>query len=316
MKKNDDKQRRELEEFEAYGEYTYAYQHSAEEHAKKSRKAHPDDTLPTQEEDQREDEAPRLTPEQALYAAQERARARSRAITGRLLFLFAIAVVGIIILQGTVFRLTTVYVVGNVTKTAQQVAAASGLVKGLNIFAISEEEVRKNLSNDHTLVFLGLRKDYPSTIYLYISERQPVAATQWLGLLYTLDAEGIVMEERNTLDMPANMPQIMGLQVTNIAVGQSLDVRNREQMQAYRDIMAELNLQQYREQVLEVNLSNPNDLYLLTAAGISVRLGNRSAMRAKIGAMRTDMAYLLQLGKSSGTLDVTIPEDAKYRPES
>ena len=230
MKKKEDERRRELEEFEAYGEYTYAYQHTAEERARQHQtaKGKVPDGAPVPEPE--EAEPIYLTQEEALQAAQERARARSRAITGRLIFLFAIAVVGIAILQGIVFRLTTVYVVGNTTNTAQQVAAASGLVKGLNIFAISEDEVRRNLSNDHTIVFLGLSKDYPSTIYLYITERKPVAATQWLGLLYTLDADGIVMEERNTLDIPANMPQVMGLQVTSIAVGQSLDVRNREQM--------------------------------------------------------------------------------------
>jgi hypothetical protein len=38
-------------------------------------------------------------------------------------------------------------------------------------------------------------------------------------------------------------------------------------------------------------------------------------MRAKIGAMRTDIAYLQQLGETSGVLDVTIPEDGKFRRE-
>ena len=45
-------------------------------------------------------------------------------------------------------------------------------------------------------------------------------------------------------------------------------------------------------------------------------LGDASYMQAKIGAVRTDMAYLRQLGKTSGILDVTIPEDAKYMPEN
>ncbi len=316
MKKSKEEIRDELDQFEAYGEYSYEYRH-ASEGRRRRRKGEPEEpTLAPEEPVTPEEPEPYLSPEEARIATEERAKARTRTITGRLILLLAIAVAAIVVLQGAVFKLTTVYVVGNVNKTAQQVAAASGLVKGLNIFSISEDDVRKNLATDHTIVFLGLRKDYPSTIYLYISERQAVASTQWLGLLYTLDAEGMVMDENNTLTLPAGMPSVTGLQITSIHVGQQLDVRDREQLMAYNDIISELNLQYYRDQVVEINLGNPRDIYMLTAGGITVRLGSRQYMRAKIGAVRTDMAYLQQLGKSTGVLDVTIPEDAKYRPES
>jgi cell division protein FtsQ len=314
VKKKQNETPDELDQFEAYGEYSYAYRHAAENRRKRKERREP--TEPYEEAPPEVPEvAPYLSPEEARIAAEERAKAHARTVTGRLILLLAIAVAVIAVLQGSVFRLTTVYVVGNVHQSAQQIAAASGLVKGLNIFSIQEEDVRRNLSADHTIVFLGMRKDYPSTIYLYITEREPAASTQWLGLLYTLDAEGVVLDEHNTLDLPAGMPSISGLAVTSIHVGQRLNVRDREQLQAYYDIVAELNLQYYREQVVEINLSNPRDIYVLVAGGITVRLGDRQHMRAKIGALRTDIAYLQQLGKTSGVLDVTIPEDAKYRPD-
>ncbi|NLI21150.1 MAG: FtsQ-type POTRA domain-containing protein [Clostridiales bacterium] len=315
MRKPKDRPENELDQFEAYGEYSYAYRHAAEQ--RRRRRKPVDENEPPDPDDIREggEPAPKPDPELTL-PPEERARRRSRAITSRLIFVLAVAVAGIILLQGTVFRLRTVYVIGNVQKTAQQVAAASGLVKGLNIFSISEEEVRRNLSSDHTIIFLGLQKDYPSTIYLYISERQAVAITQWLGMQYTLDAEGIVMSENNSMVLPTDLPCVTGLQVTNVHVGQKLNVRNQVQMQAYYDIMSELALQYYSDQIREMNLSDPENLYLLTATGISVRLGTHEHMRAKIGALRTDIAYLQQLGKTSGVLDVSIPEDAKYRPET
>ena len=317
MKKRDEERIDELEQFVAYGEYSYEYRHAAEERRKRGRKEPAEEAPQYDEQALPElDETPPMTPEQARIAAEERAKAHVRTVTGRLILLLAIAVTAIAVLQGAVFKLTTVYVVGNKHKSAQQIAAASGLVKGLNIFSINEEDVQKNLSADHTVVYLGMRKDYPSTIYLYITEREAVASAQWLGLLYTLDSEGIVMDENNSMDIPAGMPSISGLQITSIHVGQRINVRDREQLQAYSDIISELNLQYYREQIVEINLSNPRDIYLLTAGGITARLGTREHMRAKIGALRTDMAYLQQLGKTTGVLDVTIPEDAKYRPES
>ena len=70
--------------------------------------------------------------------------------------------------------------------------------------------------------------------------------------------------------------------------------------------------------VLAEEASGDNSLSSLgiTTEGVTVRLGEASYMQAKIGAVRTDMAYLRQLGKTSGILDVTIPEDAKYMPEN
>lgn len=322
MKKPEEQAREELDQFEAYGEYSYAYRHGTDGKKHRNRRAEqPEDADDTEAysqpmEDEYEEETAYLSPEEELEAAREKARKRSRSVVNRLIFLLVLSVGAIILLQGMVFRLKTVYVIGNVNRTAQEVTAASGLVKGLNIFSISSEEIEKNLSSDHTIHFLGMQKDYPSTVYLYIAEREAVASIQWLGLLYTLDNAGMVMEEYNTMSLPPNMPSVTGLQVTSIHVGQKLETRSAEQLNAYFDIIGELGLQYYRNQIQEINLSDLDNLYLLTNTGISVRLGNRQYMRAKIGALRTDIAYLQQLGKTSGILDVSIPEDAKYRPES
>ena len=224
--------------------------------------------------------------------------------------------IGLAVGQQTLFRLETVYVVGNVEKTPQEVVMASGLVRGRNMITIEEEDVAKALSQDHTIIFKGMQKEYPNTIYLYIEERKTVAAMQWLGILYTLDREGVVMEESTSTTPPAGMPVITGFRVSNINVGQQLTVRSEKQMDAYREIMEELELQMYQSQVAEINLADPSNIYLIMVEGVTVRLGDASYMQAKIGAVRTDMAYLRQLGKTSGILDVTIPEDAKYMPEN
>ncbi len=124
------------------------------------------------------------------------------------------------------------------------------------------------------------------------------------------------MEESSALALPEGMPFITGFQVVGVHVGQPLEVKDPRQTKAFRDMMSELHLQMYTDQVSELNLFDPDNLYLITLDGITVRLGTGDHMRAKIGALRTDMAYLRQLGKNAGILDVSIPEDAKYMPEN
>ncbi|MDD3410076.1 MAG: FtsQ-type POTRA domain-containing protein [Eubacteriales bacterium] len=248
--------------------------------------------------------------------AAEVHKARSRSMVGRLVFVLALAVVTLVVLQETVFRLDAVYVVGNSRHSAQQVVAASGLVKGLNIFAVSEEAVSQSMASDHTLIFRGMQKEYPGTVYLYVEERESVAALQWLGIQYTLDEDGLVMDESGQLVIPGGMPCVTGMQVTSVHVGQTLGVKDAKQLTAYRSILSELRLQLFADQISEVNLTDVENIYLVTTDGITVRLGNADVMRAKIGALRTDIAYLRQLGKTSGMLDVITPEDAKFTPES
>lgn len=296
------KQGYEHEQFEAYGEYTYEYLRQLGE----------------------ENGEPPAQPSEAAQeaagaAVQMAKRAHKRRRTHgffKFLTLLTVLTIALVVGQETLFRLETVYVIGNEQKTPQQVVAASGLVRGRNMISIEEEDVAEAFSKDHTIIFKGMQKEYPNTIYLYIEERKTVAAMQWLGILYTLDGEGIVMKEESGSNIPAGLPLITGLRVSNINVGQQLLVRSPKQLEAYRVILEELQLQMYQSQISEINLSNPENIYLITAEGITVRLGNASYMQAKIGAVRTDMAYLRQLGKTSGILDVTTPEDAKYMPEN
>ena len=232
----------------------------------------------------------------------------------RLVFLLVILVVTILVLQGTVFRLKYVVVVGAQRRSNTQVVQASGLVEGMNIFTISEETVRESIEKDHSLVFVRMQKDYPDTVYLYVSEREAVATLQYLGFQYTLDEQGIVLTESDQYDLPEGALVITGMQVTGAHVGNVVSVKSSGRLAAYQAIMSELRQQLFRDQISEINLSTLDSLFLVTVDGLTVRLGDQDHMRAKIGALRTDIAYLRQAGAAGGTLDVSIPEDAKYTP--
>ncbi|HPJ01255.1 MAG TPA: FtsQ-type POTRA domain-containing protein [Candidatus Limiplasma sp.] len=237
------------------------------------------------------------------------------AIVYRLVVFLLVVSVALIVLQTVVFRLKTLYVIGNDTISAEHIASLSGLVRGDNIFTVSEDKVRESLKADHWIILSHMYKQYPGEVYLFIKERSIVATMQWLGIQYTLDIDGMVLEEYVDMDYPGKVPTVYGFGVSNATVGEFLSVRSKEQLIAYSSIVSELTIQRYQDQVVSINVSDPDQLSLLTRADITVQLGNSDYMRAKIGAMRTDIAYLQQLGEASGVLDVTTPEDGKFRRE-
>ncbi|MBE0600249.1 MAG: FtsQ-type POTRA domain-containing protein, partial [Firmicutes bacterium] len=227
----------------------------------------------------------------------------------RLVAFLLVISAALIVLQTVVFRLKTVYVIGNDAISSEHIAALSGLVKGENIFSVSEEKVRDNLKADHWLILDHMYKQYPGEVYLFVDEREIVATMQWLGIQYTMDIDGMVLEEYVAMDYPGKVPTVYGFSVSKATVGDYLAVRSKEQLIAYSSIVSELTIQRYADQVVSINVSDPDQLSLLTKTDITVQLGNGDFMRAKIGAMRTDIVYLQQLGEASGVLDVSTPED-------
>lgn len=233
----------------------------------------------------------------------------------RLVIFLVIVSAALIITQSVVLRLKTVYVIGNKTVSAEHIADLSGLEKGGNIFSVTEDEVRDAMEEDHWIILNHLVKKYPNEIYLFVDEREIVASMQYLGIEYTLDINGMVMEEYSDMNHAGNVPTVTGFSISSAAVGEYLSVRSNAQMIAYSSIVSELTIQRYADHILSINVSDPDYISMLTTDGITVQLGNSDYMRAKIGAMRTDIAYLQQLGKTSGVLDVTVPEDGKFRQE-
>lgn len=229
-------------------------------------------------------------------------------------FLAAVSAI-LILLQLVFFRLNTVYVVGNSRFSADYIASLTGLSRGDAMVSVSEAKVREKMKADHWIILEHLYKRYPNEVYLFVEERETVASMQWLGIEYTMDIDGMVLKEYSDMNYEGRVPVVYGFKVTNAVEGEYLTVHNDAQLTAYSAIVSELSIQQYADRVVSINVGNTDSLSLLTTDGITVQLGNGDYMRAKIGAMRTDLAYLQQLGETKGVLDVTVPEDGKFRRE-
>jgi len=241
---------------------------------------------------------------------------RSGKLVPRLIAFIIVIIVLLILLQSLLFRVNTVYIIGNDTVAAEHIVALSGLTKGDSIVSLSADTIRKKLESDHWITLIDMYKQYPGTVYLVVDEREVVAVLQYLGIEYTLDIDGMVMAEYPDMDYDGDgIPVVYGFDIGSATVGQELSVSNSAQLTAYSAIVTELSIQRYTDQIKSINVNSISSLSLQTVNGITVELGNSDYMRAKIGAMRTDIAYLQQLGEASGVLDVTMPEDGKFKRE-
>jgi cell division protein FtsQ len=252
--------------------------------------------------------APASIPEYA-----KKSRPKGRGLWAVLCSIFVLVGVGII-LHSTLFRLKRVQVIGSEYRTPQEVVTIAGIAQGDNILLLDEDKIRDNINKDRYLIFQNMQRDYPDGLIIQVYERIPRANIQTMGEQYTLDGEGMVLEQTQTLQLTEGLVAVTGLQITSSTMGRYITCQKEEQLVAYRKVMSELALQETISQISELNLADMDNLYLVSLDGFTVRLGNDGDMQAKIGAMRAVLDYLHQAGRVKGSIDVSAPINPTYIP--
>ena len=221
-----------------------------------------------------------------------------------------------LLLQGTVFRLNRTQVVGCSLRTPEEVAALAGLVTGQNIFTLDRKSIEAGINADRYLIFRDMRVDYPDGLTIYVAERSPCATFQHLGIQYTADSTGVILEETEKLTMTVQpgVVVVTGLNPSKLALGSIMTLEDAFQLSAYQAVMTELSLQNYLSEISELNVSDLDNLYLVSMDGISVRLGDQAQMQAKIGSLRAVRQWVLEEGKADGSIDVSAPLAPTYSP--
>lgn len=222
--------------------------------------------------------------------------------------LFALAFV----LYAGVFRVRRVAVVGNEHVSWDEVVEAAGLKNGVSYFAIDPEKIAAGIQQNRYLICEKVEASFPNAIAIYLRERKGCANVRVMGVTYLMDEEGMVLERDENGSLFDGIPVVTGLQAREVRVGRIVSCSNASQKSVYTDLMRELALQGFSGEVSELNLSNPDSLYLITRNGYTVHLGNAEDLRAKIGTVRGVIAKLQEMGKSGGVLEASVPEVVTY----
>ena len=222
----------------------------------------------------------------------------------------------LVILNETMLKIQPVAVVGNERFTWEQVVTAAGLDRPTSYFTVNEQTIRRNMSASHYLVFERMEKQFPNRVTLYVHERTPIARVQDMGTEYVLDEEGMVLE-RYLAASDTSYDSLMfatGLKPKDMRVGQLMQAGTAGQTEAFKALVREVILQGITGEVSELNLADPENLYLITTDKFTAHLGSANDLRAKIGTVRAVIAYLRGVGSDGGMLEADIPGEVVYSP--
>lgn len=250
--------------------------------------------------------------EMPAYQPQPPVRKRS-GVWGAVMTL-AVILAAAILVNESLLRIRTVAVIGNQRISWEEVVTEAGLRGGVSYFTLNEKKIARGINANRYLIFEKMDKQFPDAVTLYVRERVPRAHVQVMGVTYQMDEEGMILERLGNVQPSDDLITVTGFQTREIRLGSVIVAAMGDQMTVYRALMEELIQQGFASQVSELNLSNPESLYLITKDGYTAHLGDGEDLRAKVGTVRAVVAKLREMGKTGGMLEASVPAVATYMP--
>ena len=256
-------------------------------------------------------------PDAARPSDKPRSHAGSHVGRKVLVSLAVLLVVGVV-LYGMVFRVRTIEVEGNAQISDEEIIALSGVNLGASIARVDVAKAKAGINNHCYLVFQELERQLPNRVIIRVKERSAAAVMYYCGYNYTIDAQGMVLEETADLTDTGGLTQVSGMDISDqygCKVGYPLRVSNQARLVALKEIMVELKVLSAQSEVTMIKLSDLSHILLETREGYSVSLGDTSEIHAKLKAMLAIKEELNKMGKGPGTIDVGSPEEPTFLPE-
>jgi cell division protein FtsQ len=169
------------------------------------------------------------------------------------------------------FAVSVIDVTGNARRTADDVAAEAGIVKGENVFALDLERARSRLLADPWIRDASIARRLPGTVTVQVTERE-AAAIVALGDSYLASRDGEIFKRLESGD-PTDLPAVTGL--TSDAVAEDRDAAVRSIRRAL-DLAAEYERTPLaaRSPLQEVHLADGQALTLFVGkSAIALELG-------------------------------------------
>ncbi len=249
---------------------------------------------------------------------RKRKKASQQAMCMAILVVAVLAVL-VVISFSRVFVVRDVMVVGNRSLLREEVVTQSGVKPGDNLFSLSDHALKQALEQNRYIEYVGHEFDYRGTLTLHIKERLGMAVVYDLGYYYVLDDMGMVLECAGSA-YPTNVagPRVTGFQIepnSRITVGERLPVHDKGQLEAMQAVLSELDSTTMLPHTSELSVKNTDNLYILTADGTKIELGDTHSLHTKLLISRGVISVRQEEGDLLGAkIDVSNGKNAHYIP--
>lgn len=222
----------------------------------------------------------------------------------------AVCALTIAFLMSSYFDVAAIEVKGNAYYSPEQVTEISGLKTGTNIFKIKKGDALSRLQKDAHIASAHVERDLPRTVVITIEEREEIAYYKNNKKFIIVDNEGYVLREA---DAAPELTELVGLSVTEEAVGQRIAVEDRAVLDETLALIKTMEDRGMTFAKIEVN-STSVAAYLTKSL---VLKGAPENVRTNLSNGNVDLILkdLESKGITKGTIQVTNNEYCSFSPE-
>ena len=160
------------------------------------------------------------------------------------------------------FRINSISVHGTAYLAADEVRALVDGLEGQSIFRVKLEEFQLRVLDNPWVSAATLRRVFPSTVDIAITERTPLVLGRWNGQLYLVDATGTIIDAAGPQYSAFDLPIVDGL-VTDESNGGTADPKRAQLVER---LLTELAPRaDLRKRVSQVDVSDPRNAVVLLA---------------------------------------------------
>lgn len=195
-----------------------------------------------------------------------------------------------ILLFSPLFNINFIEVVGNSKVTSDSIVNSTGLYVGQNIFRINKITIKEKILLLPYIENVKIQRKLPNNIYIEVIEKQPIAAIEFMGSNVFIDEREYVLESDLINEEGINIPQITGLNLNTIVVGEKIKVDNVENLQKLIKILHEIKLSSYINEIKNIYLDVNGNIVLNTKKGQQVVFGDITDSDYKVMLLKEIMA--------------------------
>ena len=205
------------------------------------------------------------------------------------------------------FRANEIVVTGQARYTAEEIIAATGVEQGQNLFRLDKAAISRQVCARLPYIdTISFSRKFPDTLLITVTESQPVAALEYEGAWWLLDARGKLLEQGDAT-LARGRAVLLGLTPLSPAVGSALAVEEGQEkklnsLQALLGAMAEQNLTGHITEFID--LTSESDIRFGYDAVLTVEVPLYSG-DFTLQVRRLDGA-LQELQERSGTVSGTL----------
>lgn len=211
-----------------------------------------------------------------------------------------------------VFYTKNIIILGNTNLKAGDLKKFSEETTEKNIYLVKTKIIEEEFMQSPYIKSISIKRKFPRTLIYQINERKPVASIKFSGGFAIIDDFGVVLRTSQDINDIVK-PLIKGIKLSEITIGKEIASEDINNLTTSLDALSNVKTAQLLNNISQIDISDPQNIYMITPQGITVLLGEGKDMNQKMRILNKILIDLFERKIYSGYVDMRYDAYPVYR---